>query len=161
MPATGRRLFLLLAIIVLVADQATKVAATAWLLPAGEITVIPGFFDLSYTLNTGAVFGMFREMADPWRSLLLTIVPLIAVVIVLVMAWRTEPRLLRPHAALGLVLGGAIGNIIDRLRLGAVVDFLEFYIGAYHWPNFNIADSAICVGVGLLILDMWRTSTES
>jgi len=161
MPEAGRRLFLVLAITVLVADQVTKAAATAWLLPAGSTTIIPGLFDLSYTLNTGAVFGVFREMADPWRSLLLTIVPLIAVLIVIVMAWRTEPRLLRPHAALGLIFGGAIGNMVDRLRLGAVVDFLEFYIGAYHWPNFNIADSAICVGVGLLILDMWRTSTES
>jgi len=154
------RLFVSLAASTLVVDQATKVAATTWLLPRGSVQVIPGFFDLSYVLNRGAVFGIFRGLQDPYRGLLLTIVPIIALVVVLAMVMRTPTDRLRTHAALGLILGGALGNLLDRLRLGAVVDFLEFYVGQYHWPNFNAADSAICIGVTLLVIDIWRTTPD-
>lgn len=160
MGSAGHRLFIILATATLVLDQATKAAATAWLQPRGAVEVIPGFFDLAYVLNRGAVFGMFRALQDPYRGLLLTIVPLVALVVVLAMVARTPGARLRTHAALGLILGGAVGNLLDRLRLGAVVDFLEFYVGRYHWPNFNAADSAICIGVGLLVIDIWRTAPD-
>ncbi|MCZ6599325.1 MAG: signal peptidase II [Acidobacteria bacterium] len=161
MVPSGRRLFLALAIAIFTLDQITKAAATAWLAPRDEVTIIPGFLDLAYVRNTGAVFGMFRSLADPWRSLILTLVPLLALALVIAMALRTPPTRLRVHGALGLILGGALGNLLDRLRLGSVVDFIEVYVGRYHWPNFNAADSAICVGVGLLVFDMWRSTGDS
>jgi signal peptidase II len=160
MGALGNRLFIFLAAATFLLDQATKAAATAWLLPRGSVQVIPGFFDLSYVLNRGAVFGIFRSLEDPYRGLLLTTVPIIALVVVLAMVMRTPSHQLRTHTALGLILGGALGNLMDRLRLGAVVDFLEFYVGRYHWPNFNAADSAICIGVALLVIDIWRTAPD-
>jgi signal peptidase II len=161
MALSGRRLFLALAMVVFILDQITKAAATAWLAPRQEMTIIPGFLDLAYVRNTGAVFGMFRSLADPWRSLILTLVPLLALALVITMALRTPPARLRVQGALGLILGGALGNLLDRLRLGSVVDFIEVYVGRYHWPNFNAADSAICVGVGLLVLDMWHSKGDS
>lgn len=158
---SGRRLFPALAMMVFILDQVTKAAATAWLAPREALTIIPGFLDLAYVRNTGAVFGLFRSLADPWRSLILTLVPLLALVLVLAMALRTPSTRLRVQGALGLILGGALGNLLDRLRLGSVVDFIGVYVGRYHWPNFNAADSAICVGVGLLVLDMWHSSGDS
>jgi len=161
MAPAGRRLFLGLAIAIFILDQVTKAMATAWLAPRRAVTLIPGFLDLAYVRNTGAVFGLFRSLADPWRSVILTVVPLLALGLVILMALRTPPARLRVHGALGLILGAAVGNLLDRLRMGSVVDFVEVYLGRYHWPNFNAADSAICVGVGLLVLDMWRSARES
>jgi signal peptidase II len=157
MTRTGRLAFYVLAASVLVLDQGIKAVMTAQLAPRGSVSVVPGLFSLTYVRNTGAVFGLFRSLPEPWRSLLLTLVPLAAVLFVIVMAMRTPPGRLRPLAALGLILGGALGNLVDRIRFGSVVDFLDVYIGEYHWPAFNLADSAICVGVGLLILDILRS----
>ena len=139
---------------VVLLDQASKAVMTAYLAPRGSVPVIPGLFDLTYVHNTGAVFGLFRSLASPWRGLLLTLVPLVAVGVILALAVRTPAGRRRPLSGLALILGGAIGNLIDRLRLGWVVDFLDFYLGSAHWPAFNLADSSICVGVGLLLLDM-------
>jgi len=161
MAGSGRRLFVAMAMVTLILDQLTKAAASAWLAPRDAVTIIPGFLDLAYVRNTGAVFGMFRSLADPWRTLILTLVPLLALALVIAMSLRTPPARLRVQGALGCILGGALGNLLDRLRLSSVVDFIEIYVGRYHWPNFNAADSAICVGVGLLILDMWRTTEDS
>jgi signal peptidase II len=153
----GRLSFLALAAGVLVLDQIGKAVMTAWLAPRGSVAIIPGLFSLTYVRNTGAVFGLFRSLSDPWRGVLLTLVPLLAIVLVIVMAVRTPPGRLRPLVALGMILGGALGNLVDRIRLGSVVDFLDVYVGSYHWPAFNLADSAICIGVGLLILDILWT----
>lgn len=153
----GRLAFLVLAAGVLILDQLVKWIMTAQLAPRGTVAVLPGLFNLTYVRNTGAVFGLFRSLPDPWRGLLLTLVPLAAVLFVIVMALRTSPERWWPLAALGLILGGAIGNLVDRIRFGSVVDFLDVYVGEYHWPAFNLADSAICVGVGLLILDILRS----
>ncbi len=161
MAVSGRRLFLALATLIFTLDQITKAAATAWLAPRDAVTLIPGFLDLAYVRNPGAVFGLFRTLVDPWRSLILTLVPLLALALVIAMALRTPPTRLRVQGALGLILGGALGNLLDRLRLGIVVDFIGVHVGRYHWPNFNAADSAICIGVGLLVLDMWRSTGES
>jgi len=153
----GRLVFFVLAASVLVLDQIIKAVMTAHLAPRGSVSVIPGLFSLTYVRNTGAVFGLFRSLPEPWRSLLLTLVPLAAVLFVIVMAMRTAPGRRWPLAALGLILGGALGNLVDRIRFSSVVDFLDVYVGEYHWPAFNLADSAICVGVGLLILDILRS----
>lgn len=152
-----RIVFYVLAAAILLLDQSTKIVMTLWLAARSSVTVIPGLFDLTYVLNRGAVFGLFASLADPWRTVLLTAVPVAAVGFVLAMAHRTPAHQLRPLIALGLILGGAIGNLLDRFRFGAVVDFFSWHVADHYWPAFNVADSAICVGVGLLLLHMVRT----
>ncbi|MFQ5767951.1 MAG: signal peptidase II [Acidobacteriota bacterium] len=157
MKLSGRMLFFWLAVAVLFLDQITKSIMTAWLAPRRSLVVLPGLFDLSYVRNPGAVFGLFRSLADPWRSALLTLVPMAAIFFVFRLASLIPRSRLRPLSALGLILGGAVGNLVDRIRLGSVIDFLDVYLGRHHWPAFNVADACICTGVGLLLLEMWRS----
>ena len=123
--------------------------------------VIPGFFNIVHTENPGAAFGAFSESSGPWRSVFLVGVSLVVMAIIGVMLWRparvamSDTRLLR--IGLALVFGGALGNVWDRLLRGTVTDFLQFFFGSYEFPSFNAADSAITIGAGLLILDLWRT----
>lgn len=144
---------LLVALIVLAFDQATKAVALSLLggRPPVEVT---GFFNLVLVWNPGVSFGMLQGLGSlgPW---LLTGFALAVCVALLVWLARETRSLTR--VALGLVLGGAIGNIIDRVRFGAVIDFLDFHAMGYHWPAFNISDSAIVVGAALLVLDGLRT----
>ena len=121
--------------------------------------VIPGFFNIVHTQNRGAAFGLLSEGASEWRAALLiglSVAALFAIVVYLL-----HPSSRRPgsswlvHAALVLILGGALGNVFDRIVFGAVTDFLQFYIGRFEWPAFNVADSAITVGAGLILLDTW------
>jgi signal peptidase II len=125
------------------------------------ISVIPGFFDIIHTRNPGAAFSMFANLDSPLRPLLLIGVAGTALGLV---AWmlRKAGTLDFPTAlGLAFILGGACGNLFDRVTAGSVTDFLEFYIGAYHWPTFNVADSAICTGSGLLILAMLRPKRQT
>lgn len=139
-----------IAVLVLVADQLSKVYFLDLMQqnPAG-IPVLP-FFNLVLVWNTGVSFGLFQE-DSALRSWTLIAVAVAVMIWLLVWLWRAEQRLV--VVALGAILGGAIGNIIDRLRFGAVFDFLDFHAFGWHWPAFNVADSAIVVGVGLLLLD--------
>ncbi len=138
-------------------DQLTK-ALVSRAIPLHErIEVIGGFFDLTHVRNTGAAFGLFAGATSPYRPLLLNAVALAVFVAVLVYAFRSPVRWVRLQSALALILGGAIGNLIDRLRHGFVVDFLRFYLGSHEWPSFNVADSAITVGVALLAWDVWKS----
>lgn len=129
-------------------------------LPIGSVRpVIDGWFNIVHLRNPGAVFGLGAALgrALPW---LLTGASAIIAVIVLVSALRTPLSDRWTQIGLYLVLGGAIGNIVNRLTLGPVVDFLDFYVrtgnGEHHWPAFNVADSAICIGIGVLLLASWR-----
>jgi signal peptidase II len=135
--------------LVLVLDQATKWAALAWLDPVQPIGVTP-FFNLVLVWNPGISFGLLREAGamGPWLVTLLAVVISVALVV-----WLARETRLVARLALALILGGATGNIIDRLRFGAVVDFLDFHAFGYHWPAFNLADSAIVVGAAVLLLD--------
>jgi len=144
------RFGLIVAVVVLVADQLSKIYFLDLMQqnPAG-IPVLP-FFNLVLVWNTGVSFGLFQEDSAS-RSWTLIAVSVAVMVWLLVWLWRAEQRLVM--VALGAILGGATGNIIDRLRFGAVFDFLDFHAFGWHWPAFNIADSAIVVGVGLLLLD--------
>lgn len=148
---------LITAAIILISDQLSKIWMSH-LLGAGEnyIRIIPGFFHLEYVVNTGAAFGILQG-----RSWLLGIFAL--VVLVFLFIFRKDffgtDRL--QQFAGGLIVGGIIGNVIDRLRIGGVIDFFKFIFGSYVWPNFNIADSAICVGVGLYILVTWKIARLS
>jgi signal peptidase II len=140
--------------VILALDQTTKYLALERLLPGEPVRIVNGFFSLTLVLNPGLAFGMLGATPDAWRWVvaLLSVGALIVLVTVGVRLMPTGGPL--AEIALGLVFGGAVGNLIDRWRFGAVVDFLDFYWRAYHWPAFNIADSAISLGVALLALRM-------
>jgi signal peptidase II len=147
---------LAVAAVLLVVDQLTKLWALEALAPGVPVPVIDGVFSLTLVLNPGLAFGLLAGVPPGyrWAVGLLSVVALAVLAGIAVRLLAEGGRLAR--AALGLVFGGAVGNLIDRLRFGAVVDFLDFYWGAYHWPAFNVADSAISVGVALLALQMLR-----
>ena len=128
-------------------DQATKWWILNHVMDPPQVIPVTGFFNLVLGFNTGVSFGLFGE-APAWL-LMAFILPMVAGL--LVWMTRTDSRL--TAIALGLVVGGAFGNLLDRLRHGAVTDFLDFYVGAYHWPAFNFADVAIVSGVGLLLIE--------
>jgi signal peptidase II len=139
---------------ILAADQAAKALVRAFLPLHESVEVVPSLFSLTHVTNRGALFGILHDLADPWRGALFTIVPLVAIVLIVHFQGRTSPEDRLAQSGLALILGGAFGNFLDRVRLGHVTDFLDVYVGPHHWPAFNIADSAICVGVGLLIADL-------
>ena len=148
--------FFLLSILVALADQLTKAWVMANFAPFESRVIIPGFFDLIYVTNTGAAFGFLAGEPAWWRQFFFCGLALVAL-LVLFFTYRqvrTRSRLLA--LAIGLIGGGAMGNLIDRLRFGAVVDFLDFYVGRYHWPAFNVADSAITIGVALFLFGSLR-----
>lgn len=145
------RLGLAVAILTALADQATKLVFFRYLVEGGRplVEVLP-FFNLVTVWNYGASFGMFNSGSRTGSAVF---VVLAVVIVAGLVMWlrRVETRIL--GLALGLVIGGAVGNVIDRLRFGAVFDFLDFHALGWHWPAFNLADSAITVGVGLLLID--------
>ncbi|MBW4037745.1 MAG: signal peptidase II [Acidobacteria bacterium] len=152
-----RWLLLSIAGFVILLDRLTKLWIVAHIHPGRGIVIIPRVFRLTHVLNTGAAFSMFESSASPLlvRNLLIGF-SLIAVLVVVALIWKIGKTLSLTTVALALILGGAIGNLYDRIRLGYVVDFLEVRIYHYHWPDFNVADSAIVVGACLLFLEMLR-----
>ena len=118
--------------------------------------VIPGFFDIVFSQNSGAAFGLFAESSPEWRSVVLIGFSAVALVALTVMLWRVSRVDGVTATALSLILGGALGNVFDRVMWGKVTDFLLFYIGQYQWPAFNAADSAIVIGSGLLLLEFLK-----
>jgi signal peptidase II len=145
---------LALAALVLVLDQASKLAVLRLLEPYQTVPLIPGF-NLTLAFNRGASFSFLAD-AGGWQRWLFSGVSVAASAVIVVLLRRTAPAERLTAAGLSLVLGGAVGNLIDRLWLGHVVDFLDVYYRAWHWPAFNVADSAITVGAGLLLLGMSR-----
>ncbi len=139
-------------LVVVVLDQATKALVMDRFAMFELLPVIPGLFDLTYLTNTGAAFGMLAGAKSVWRQVFFVgvAVAAIGVMVFSYRQFRSQGRIF-VHA-IGLIAGGAVGNLIDRLRFGAVVDFLYFHLGTHYWPAFNVADSAITVGVGLFIL---------
>ncbi len=122
--------------------------------------VIPGLLNLVRSENPGVAFGIFADSTSQHRTLALVAVSVIALVILAAMLWRID-RLDRLTAyGLSFVFGGAVGNVFDRVRVGSVTDFIDFYFGTYHWYVFNLADTAIFIGAVLMILSMWRTRNE-
>jgi signal peptidase II len=132
-------------------------------LPNGQThTVIPGVFRISDVHNTGAAFSMFAESASPETvRYILIAFSVIAVVVLLAMLWRVGRVLTVSSVALALILGGAFGNLYDRVRYSYVVDFLEVRIYHYHWPDFNVADSCIVIGACLLLIEIFRPQPQS
>ncbi|GIL40995.1 signal peptidase II [Roseiterribacter gracilis] len=136
-------------IVVLLLDQVSKILALAALQGIGMIPVVP-FFDFQLAWNRGVSFGLFNhgEPLPPWVFVLVSVL-----IVAALCAWLVRAERIRIALALGAVIGGAIGNAIDRFVHGAVVDFLHFHVGQYSWPNFNVADSAIVIGVAIIVID--------
>lgn len=147
------RLLLSVTAVVLVLDQATKLYIDSRFALHQSLTVIENFFNITYVRNKGAAFGILSESAI--RIPFFITVSIVAAIAILWYLHRLEPNQRRQAFALALVFSGAIGNLIDRVRLGEVIDFLDVHWHQHHWPAFNVADSAITVGVGLLLVDMW------
>jgi signal peptidase II len=147
---------------VIVLDRITKMWVTKHIAEGDAIPVIPHVFRISHVLNSGAAFSMFTDSPHPERTRwMLTAFSILAAVVVLVVLIRTGRRLTMTSVAMALVLGGAIGNVWDRIRYATVVDFLEVHIIHYHWPDFNVADSAIVIGGILLLLDSLRSTAAA
>lgn len=134
-------------------DQVTKF----WIKHSFELyesrEVIPGFFNLTFVLNPGAAFGILAKMNESYRKLFFILVTLVAILAVIFLMYKELKHRLRAFSY-ALILSGAMGNFIDRIYMGKVVDFLDFYIKNYHWPAFNIADSSITIGIILLFIDI-------
>lgn len=144
------RFFVVIALVI-IADQASKFFIVSNLQPGESIPVISGLFDLSLTFNRGAAFGFLSGLPDGTREIVLTLASTIALLVVLYFLLNEYYSDVIGQIALASVVGGGLGNFIDRCRIGMVVDFLDFYIGAQHWPAFNVADSCICVAVVVLL----------
>jgi signal peptidase II len=143
---------LAVAITVVALDQLSKTAVRGYFVAraAGEHENITSFFNIVLIYNRGMSFGLFNG-AGGLNAVLFSLVAAAIVTVLIYWLSRVESPLLA--VAIGLIIGGAIGNVIDRIRLGAVVDFLDFHAGSWHWPAFNVADSAICIGVAVMLLD--------
>src|SRR5580658_4175695 len=159
---SARAFYLLIALIVLLLDRWTKHVVAQRIRLYAHIQVIPGFFQLTHTENTGAAFSLFADSSAPWKTGLLIAFSGIALVVVSVLLWKNERAHVATGVGLALIMGGALGNLWDRLARGRVIDFLLFYFKRYQWPVFNLADSAIVIGAGLLVLEiLFHKSSES
>src|ERR1043165_8670966 len=150
----GRWPYLALVAVTLILDRWTKVAIRDRFGLNESASIINGFFNITYVRNTGVAFGIFSSISSPAKSVLLSVFTAFAAVVVVTYSVRSPARNRLLQVALSLILGGALGNLYDRLAYGYVVDFLELYAGSYHWPSFNVADAAISVGVGLLAVEI-------
>lgn len=145
---------LLIALAVFLFDRITKLLVVRNIMLEDAVTVIPGFFRITHLENPGAAFSLFAESPSPAKTALLVAISMAALVVVGLMLWMRRNTFNSTTLALALIMGGALGNLWDRLVDGKVTDFLDFYIGIHHWPPFNVADSAIVVGAILLMFRM-------
>jgi signal peptidase II len=154
---SARAIHFFIALIVLLLDRWSKHLVSVHIPLYTHVEIVPGFFRLTHTENTGAAFSLFADSPAHWKTGMLIAFSLVALVIVFALLW-TKARALTPAGiALSLILGGALGNLWDRLASGRVVDFLLLYVRQYQWPVFNLADSAIVVGAGLLVIEILFT----
>lgn len=149
-----RRFHFLIALLVVLLDRATKWFVAQKISLHDGKQVIPGFFRITHVENRGAAFGLFADSPTQWKIAMLVLFSMAALVVVSALLWRNSHSMTTTGIGLALILGGALGNLWDRLLNGRVVDFLLFYIGQYQWPAFNVADSAIVVGAGLLVIEI-------
>jgi len=145
--------YFLVALVIFILDRAAKILVEAYLPLHQSLTIIPGFLDLAHTRNTGVAFGFFANSDSSWMPHVLTLISGLALLTIFVFSLRNSSRNRKLQLGLMLVLGGAAGNLYDRLLYGYVIDFIEAYYRSYHWPTFNVADSSISIGIGLLLLE--------
>ncbi len=149
--------FILVALLVLIADHLTKYIVSRAMNLYDSIEVIPGYFRIAYVRNWGVAFGYFAEPGSTWKPYLLACLAIVAVVVIIVYSSRMPSQRVLLQVALAVTMGGILGNFIDRVLRGWVVDFIELHIGdSLHWPTFNVADSAITIGIALLLIDTLR-----
>ncbi|PKN76774.1 MAG: signal peptidase II [Deltaproteobacteria bacterium HGW-Deltaproteobacteria-10] len=146
--------FILGAAVIIALDQITKNAITSRFLMHESYAVINGFFNLVYVMNPGAAFGFLASASATFRYVFFIGITCLAIVLIIYYLVKSKPGNIVTVLSLALIFAGAVGNLIDRIRFGAVVDFLDVYIGTWHWPAFNVADSAITVGAILMIWEM-------
>jgi signal peptidase II len=149
----------LLVLAILALDRWIKWLIQTRLVLNQTILIIDGFFNITYVRNTGVAFGILDSVNLPFKSTVLAVLTLVAIAGVLVYSWRTPANQTLLQTALSLILAGALGNLYDRVMYRYVIDFIEVYYRTYRWPSFNVADSAITVGVGLLVLQIFRKDT--
>lgn len=156
-----RKYHFLIAILVVVLDRVTKWLIAGKIALHDSIPVLPGFFRLTHVQNPGAAFGLFAESSSEWKVAILILFSIVALAVVSALLWKNSHSMTVTGVGLSLILGGALGNLWDRLLNGRVVDFFDFYLGSYHWPAFNIADSAIVVGALLLVAEILFAKTPA
>ena len=142
----------IISVVVLFLDQATKVFIDRTMDLHSSIAVVENFFNITYIRNKGAAFGFLAESS--FRLPFFILISIIAVIVIIGIFRKLRPEQKLTAVSLSLIFAGALGNLIDRIRLGEVIDFLDAHWYEHHWPSFNVADSAICVGVFLLAIDM-------
>jgi signal peptidase II len=153
--------YLILALLVLGSDHATKWLIRSKFALYEAIEVIPGYLRIARVHNTGVAFGMFADIQSPWKPYILALMAVIAVVVIVVYGWKMPSNRILLRTALAVTLGGILGNFIDRIVHGFVVDFIEFHVHeSFYWPTFNVADTAISTGIGLLLLDTIKNPDE-
>lgn len=152
-----RKYQLLIVAAVILLDHLTKLLVIHGIPVGDDIPIVPGLFQLSHWENTGAAFSMFASSTSPWRTFGLIAFSVIACIVVCYLLWKHGPALDISSLSLCLILGGALGNLWDRVAKARVTDFLDFYVGDHHWPPFNVADSAIVIGAALLIITILLT----
>ena len=152
--SSARSFYLLIALVVVVLDRWTKHLVAQRIPLYRHIQIIPGFFSLTHTENTGAAFSLFANSTGPWKTGFLIAFSVIALVVISILLWKNHHAHVVSGIGLSLIMGGALGNLWDRLLHGGVVDFLLLYVKRYQWPVFNLADSAIVVGAGLLVIEI-------
>jgi signal peptidase II len=150
-----------LAALVFIIDRATKWLIETRMAMTDSYSVIPGFFDIVHSKNPGVVFGLFSDSSSEYRTLILIAFSAMALAMVGVVLWNAARMDRLTALGLSLMLGGAAGNVFDRIAYGRVTDFLEFYVGRFHWPTFNMADTAIVIGSGLVLLEMMRPKRQA
>jgi signal peptidase II len=146
---------------VFVLDRLTKWIIETHVSFLQTLQVIPGFFSIVHSQNRGVAFSLFDGDTSAWRTALLAVLALAAVMVIGRILWNGDRLDRLSLAGFSLILGGAAGNVFDRLLLGSVTDFLDFYVGVYHWPTFNVADSAIVIGSALLLVEMLRPKRQT
>jgi signal peptidase II len=151
---TARSVHFLLALIVILLDRWSKRMVAARIPMYKQNTIIPGFIDITHTENTGAAFSLFADSPAHWKTAMLITFSVVAMIVVSILLWKQSRALTMTSIALSLILGGAVGNLWDRVASGRVVDFLLLYVKTYRWPVFNLADSAIVIGASLLVLEI-------
>lgn len=145
-----------LAAVVLVLDLAAKFWAKTALMAKPPVVVIKGLFNLVYVENTGASFGFLNNPGETWQRWFLIAASILAIVVIIQLLRSDEGRDKFMQIGLGLIMGGAAGNLWDRVATGRVVDFLDFYFASHHWPAFNIADIAISIGAFMMIISFYQ-----
>lgn len=144
--------FFILILVLLAIDQITKAIIAATIPFYGSVRVIPGFFAFSHIHNKGAIFGIFSQTGSLLITILLTAASLLALGMVIFYFFKTPPSQKPMKISLTLILAGAVGNLIDRVVRGYVIDFLEVHVKSFYWPTFNVADSCISIGALLLVV---------